>query len=78
MNCRCSRQRPSDTVTPLADDLGLTLDLSCDGDDSACVASVIEGFNGPGNVLVCWEHKALTDIITALGDSDAPKYPSNQ
>ncbi|EPS26399.1 hypothetical protein POX_g09300 [Penicillium oxalicum] len=71
------RQRPYDTVKPLAADLGLTVDLSCDRDDPKCVANVVKGYTGPGNILICWEHDALTDIVSTLGDSDAPDYPDN-
>ena len=27
------------------------------------------------NILICWEHKKLTDLVEALGEKDAPKYP---
>jgi hypothetical protein len=38
------------------------------------VADVVNNYSGPGNILICWEHDALTDIVKALGDDDAPKY----
>lgn len=69
------RQRPYLTVKPLADDLGLTVDTSCDRDDPDCVADVVNGYSGSGNILICWEHDALTDIVETLGDDEAPKYP---
>jgi hypothetical protein len=65
------RARPYDTVEPLAEDLGLTVDTSCDRDDPGCVKDVVEGYNGSGNILICWEHDALTDIVEKLGDRDA-------
>ncbi|OQE18569.1 hypothetical protein PENSTE_c017G08736 [Penicillium steckii] len=68
------RQRPLDTVKPLAGDLGLEVDTSCDRDDSKCVKDVVDGYEGSGNILICWEHDALTDIVEELGDDDAPKY----
>jgi hypothetical protein len=73
-----SRQRPYDTVEPLAQDLGLTVDTSCDRDDSQCVADVVNGYTGSGNILICWEHDALTDIVDSLGDGDAPTYPDDR
>ncbi|KAJ5825270.1 hypothetical protein N7474_002408 [Penicillium riverlandense] len=72
-----SQQRPYDTVLPLAQSLGLTVDTSCQRDDSDCVQSVVDGYTGAGNILICWEHDALTDIVSALGDDDAPSYPSD-
>ncbi|KAF2654668.1 hypothetical protein K491DRAFT_659676 [Lophiostoma macrostomum CBS 122681] len=72
-----SQQRPYDTVLPLAGDLGLTVDTSCQRDDSACVANVVDGYTGSGNILICWEHKALHDIVKELGDKNAPDYDSD-
>ncbi|KAJ5714057.1 uncharacterized protein N7483_011238 [Penicillium malachiteum] len=72
-----SRQRPYDTVEPLAEDLGLTVDTSCDRDDPGCVKDVVDGYTGSGNILICWEHDALTDIVEKLGDDDAPDYPDD-
>ncbi|CAI7594345.1 unnamed protein product [Penicillium glandicola] len=73
------RARPLETVEPLAADLGLTVDTSCDRDDPECVKDVIKGYDGKGlaNILICWEHDALTDIVEALGDDDAPDYPDD-
>ncbi|KAJ5118346.1 hypothetical protein N7448_010057 [Penicillium atrosanguineum] len=71
------RQRPYDTVEPLAEDLGLTVDTSCDRDDSKCVKDVVDNYTGSGNILICWEHDALTDIAEELGDDDAPDYPDD-
>lgn len=74
-----SRARPVDTVTPLAQDLGLTPDTSCDKTDEDCVADLVDGYNGDGNILICWEHSELTDIVHALGakKSDSPEYPDD-
>jgi hypothetical protein len=72
-----ARERPLETVQPLATDLGLTVDISCDRDDQDCVADLVTAWdkNGNGkNILICWEHDALTDIVTALGDKKAPTY----
>jgi hypothetical protein len=57
--------------------LGLTVDTSCDRDDSDCVADVVNSYSGSGNILICWEHSALPDIVEALGDDDAPDYPDD-
>ncbi|KAF7179320.1 hypothetical protein CNMCM7691_008253 [Aspergillus felis] len=72
------RARPYETVEPLAGDLGLTVDTSCDRDDPKCVRDVVEGYTGSGNILICWEHGALTDIVSQLGDDNAPTYPDDR
>ncbi|KZT62899.1 putative phosphoglycerate mutase family protein [Calocera cornea HHB12733] len=72
------RTRPLETVTPLAEELGLTVDISCDRDDPDCVAAAVAAYQsteGAENVLICWEHGELTDIATSLGVADAPEYP---
>ncbi|KAJ4298922.1 hypothetical protein N0V90_004165 [Kalmusia sp. IMI 367209] len=73
------RQRPYDTVKPLADDLGLTVDISCDRDDSKCVEDVVKGYTASGNILICWEHDALSDIVDELGakKDNVPQYPDD-
>lgn len=65
---------PLSQVLPLATELGLTVDTSCDRDDSDCVATAVEAFaaTSSANVLVCWEHKELTSVAESLGVSDAP------
>ncbi|CAK7273369.1 hypothetical protein SEPCBS57363_005618 [Sporothrix epigloea] len=46
------RRRPLDTVKPLAKELGLKVDTSCDRDDMACVVKKITGYKGRGNILL--------------------------
>lgn len=65
------------TVQPLANDLGLIIDTTCDRDDATCVANLVNNYGGNGNILICWEHDNLTGIVEALGDSDAPDYPDD-
>ncbi|KAF5000632.1 hypothetical protein FDECE_11169 [Fusarium decemcellulare] len=73
-----SRKRPYDTVLPLAQDLGLEVDTSCDRDDSDCVKDVVNGYTGSGNILICWEHKRLNNLVEALGADDVDNYPSDR
>lgn len=47
-------------------------------DDSACVQRVVDSYTGQGNILICWEHKALTNLVLALGATSAPTYPSSR
>eukprot|EP01117_Protostelium_nocturnum_P007773 TRINITY_DN2782_c0_g1_i1.p1 TRINITY_DN2782_c0_g1~~TRINITY_DN2782_c0_g1_i1.p1 ORF type:complete len:192 (+),score=58.26 TRINITY_DN2782_c0_g1_i1:332-907(+) len=74
-------QRPYDTVKPLADDLRMKVDISCKRDDGDCVHDVVKQWNEGsvrGNILICWEHKALTDIASALKVDNPPTYPSGR
>ncbi len=73
-----SRQRPYDTVKPLAKDLGLKVDTFCNRDDADCVANVVNSYGGSGNILICWEHDRLSDIVQALGDDNPPSYPDDR
>ncbi|OAA63593.1 hypothetical protein SPI_03756 [Niveomyces insectorum RCEF 264] len=72
------RQRPLDTVQPLAADLGLAVDTSCDRDDEGCVKDAVKGYTGSGNILICWEHKELKKIAQKLGADNAPSYPDDR
>ncbi|KAE8353080.1 hypothetical protein BDV28DRAFT_133841 [Aspergillus coremiiformis] len=72
------RNRPYKTIQPLAEDLGLTVDTSCDRDDPKCVKKAVMDYEGEGNILICWEHDALTDIVKKLGGDNAPTYPNDR
>ncbi|KAF2672524.1 putative phosphoglycerate mutase family protein [Microthyrium microscopicum] len=72
-----SQQRPYDTVVPLSQNLGIPIDTSCQRDDQKCVAKLVNNYTGSGNILICWEHDALSDIVQALGAKKVPTYPSS-
>ncbi|KAL7909042.1 hypothetical protein GGI35DRAFT_425183 [Trichoderma velutinum] len=72
-----SRIRALNTVTPLANDLGLTVDTSCGKTKSDCVADLVDDYKGSGNILICWEHNELTNIVEALGVKKGPEYPDD-
>lgn len=73
------RIRPYDTVKPLADKMGLEVDHSCDRDDEDCAGDAIKkaAEKGAKRILVCWEHKMLSDIADKLGVDDLD-YPSDR
>jgi hypothetical protein len=60
------------------EDLGLDVDTSCDRDDPECVKNAVDNYDGDGDILICWEHDALTGIVEELGDDDAPEYPDDR
>ena len=72
-----SRIRPYETVLPVATDLGLKVDVSCDRDDEDCVKDAVAAFvkKSTKNVLLCWEHDELTKIADKIGVKNPPKYP---
>ena len=63
---------------PLAQALGLDIDLSVNRNDARKVADKVKKFKGPGNILICWEHGQLQDIMQELGVADAPAYPGER
>lgn len=72
------RNRPYETVRPLAEDLGLKVDISCKRDDAECVKDAVDDYDGEGNILICWEHHRMTDLVEELGFDDAPHYPDDR
>ncbi|KAL4755865.1 uncharacterized protein BDW70DRAFT_154625 [Aspergillus foveolatus] len=65
------------SMTP-KDNLGLYVDTSCDCDDPECVKNAVDNYDGDGDILICCEHDALTDIVEELGDDDVPEYPDDR
>jgi hypothetical protein len=72
------RARPYDTVLPLSQDLGITINKHVDRDDAEEAAKVAKAYKGPGNVLLCWEHGVLTKIVAALGVKEKAVYPGDR
>ncbi|KAF9899584.1 hypothetical protein EC991_008597 [Linnemannia zychae] len=69
-----NQARPYLTVQPLAADLGLTIDHSCARDDPFCVKNAVNNYKGSGNILICWQHTALSDIAKALNGNNSISY----
>ena len=42
------------------------------------IAAAIGALPASAKVLVCWEHKVLTDIAEQIGVRHAPDYPSDE
>ncbi|KAJ5895706.1 uncharacterized protein N7473_005105 [Penicillium subrubescens] len=64
-----SRERPYETVQPLADDLedfDVKFNTGIEKDDAEGVARAVKAYRGEGNVLICWEHHKLSDIAKAI------------
>ncbi|KAI6765965.1 hypothetical protein HG530_007035 [Fusarium avenaceum] len=62
-----SDRRPFDTVKPLSEELNLKIHDHVKRDDHEKAAKKALSFEGPGNLLLCWEHHNLANIATAIG-----------
>lgn len=43
------------------------MDTSCEFDDMQCAADLARAYDGPGNILIGWEHIRLGSIVQDLG-----------
>jgi hypothetical protein len=68
-----SSKRPIQTVKPLAENLGVKIEL-CEGDDYQCVFNELDK---AGDVLVSWEHKRLSVILEHYVDKKM-MYPKHR
>lgn len=65
-------------MLPLARDLELTVDTSCERNDVDCVANKVRKYEGHGNILIAWRHGSMGDILETLGVDDPPEYPPDR
>ncbi|KAJ6787266.1 hypothetical protein PWT90_05859 [Aphanocladium album] len=68
-------QRPYNTTLPLANSLGITIDHPCEYTNPSCAGKHAKQYNGPGNVLIAWEHRYLPKVAEAIGAKSAPENP---
>jgi hypothetical protein len=61
---RKSNKRLCETVAPLADRLGLTVDLTYGKGNEAPLAAALLHLDGV--VLLCWDHEGIIDILAKL------------
>ena len=72
-------RRPLETVSTLAEKLGLTIDLRFSKGQEAPLAGVLSGI--PGTTLVCWQHEDIRAIASALSPRPAQlpgDWPGNR
>ncbi|KAI5475560.1 hypothetical protein MNV49_001156 [Pseudohyphozyma bogoriensis] len=74
------QERTYMTVSPLAEDLGLDIEISCANEPASCVANKIEEFvkTSDKDVLICWKHRDLVTIARALGAHAYQGYPDDR
>ena len=70
--------RAFETVLPLANDLGLTVDTHCKRNKVKCVAKTIRSYDGPGNILIAWRHSRMGGIEEELGALEPIEYPDER
>jgi len=58
-------QRPRETVTPLAERLGLTVDTQYERGSEPALAKACVG--RPGPTLICWQHGEIPAILAEFG-----------
>ncbi|RAK88134.1 60S ribosome biogenesis protein Rrp14 [Aspergillus costaricaensis CBS 115574] len=78
INKRGQHRRSYETVLPVAQDLGLSVDTSCKRNHVKCVAKRIREFKGTGNILISWRHGKMRQIVQELGYADPPEYPDDR
>lgn len=71
--------RPMQTVQPLADSLGLSVDESWNTEDYAALAAAMrEKIEYQGRrMLICWRHDTLPQLARALGAAEAGPWPES-
>ena len=70
-------KRPVETLTPIANKLGLQIDTRAGRDDIDDLIDHIKKLDTNATAVVCWEHKVIRDIAKALGVDHAPDYYSD-
>lgn len=71
-----SSQRPKETATPLAKELGVTLQMPCSKKQADCFAEQSQSYlTDKGTLVVAWAHESIPPLIQALNIPDCPsKY----
>jgi len=65
-NKKDSSNRPYETILPLAQFLNLKINNNFSRDDYTSVIHDILNNNAGKNVLVCWEHKTIVDLVNEI------------
>lgn len=61
-------QRTTQTITPLAESLGLEVDVMAHADDSAgAVKEFISRLSSADNIVACWEHNHILKVAESFG-----------
>jgi len=73
-----SSNRSMETLAPLSYRTGVAIDTATGRDDVKGLVERIAMLSAEETMLVCWEHKLLTNIAKALGVVAPPSYPPSE
>lgn len=69
-------RRPRLTVEPLARALGLTVNMSYKDKDFQSLANGLQSNHDAHNILVCWHHGEMRELLQALGGNPDVLLPA--
>ena len=71
-------RRPRITVEPLAHALGLNVNTSFDDKDYRALADELRAHQAGKNILLCWHHGRLREMLQALGANPDELLPGGE
>ena len=71
-------QRSTETLQPLSEAIGISIDTKWKRDDVSGLVSGIASLPSNAIALVCWEHTVLSKIAGRLGVKEPPDYPNRE
>lgn len=71
-------RRPRLTVEPLAQTLHLPVNTTYKDKDFASLATALRSGHGGKNILVCWHHGAMPELLQAFGVDPGTVLPDGQ
>ncbi|RXS92810.1 hypothetical protein ESZ00_19925 [Silvibacterium dinghuense] len=74
----CKSHRPEATIKPLAEKLGLKINMTFNRGQESAVASAAQACKGP--VLIAWQHDSIYEIAKVIpgGDIAPQHWPENR
>ncbi|KAL7412320.1 hypothetical protein BDY24DRAFT_392532 [Mrakia frigida] len=77
---KADQERTWMTVAPVAQDLGLEVDILCANEPASCVRERVEAFaeHSSADVLISWKHHDLLNMARALGVDTTVGYPDDR
>jgi len=70
--------RPRLTLEPLSKATGLTIDTSFKSKDFKGLADAIHSKSYGKNILICWHHEAIPQMVQALGADPTKLFPDGK
>lgn len=70
--------RPRLTITPLSEALGIKIDSRFEDDDFLKLAQEIQNHPHGKNILICWHHGEIPNLLSALGVDPSKLIPNSK